>query len=176
MVNSAERSLSWLVVNTHAHRERLAVENLDRQSFEAYCPQLQKILRTRGVPRVVLRPLFPGYIFVRADPEDKKLWRPILSTYGVRQLVRLGENCPSSIDPRFIAALRTREVEGAVVRPPSPYQVGQDIRIAGGPFDGLVATILQIDDKERLVVLMDLLGQAVRSRIHSHQVRPAGVN
>lgn len=161
---------AWLVVNTHPHREKLALENLHRQDFTAYCPQVRRQLRARTGPRDVLRPLFPSYVFVRVS-RDKTLWRPVLSTYGVRHVVRFGDAVPY-LDPRFVDTLRSREVNGAVVKPPLPYVAGQEIRIAGGAFDGIVARILEVGDNDRLVILMDLLGQSVRARIHADQVSP----
>lgn len=160
----------WLVVNTHAHREKLVLENLDRQNFGTYCPLVRKQLRARGSRREVLRPLFPSYVFVRVAP-DKSQWRPVLSTYGVRKVVRFGDATPY-LDARFIETLQAREIDGAVVKPRAPYAPGQDVRIAAGPFDGLVARIIDVRENDRLVILMDLLGQSVRGRIHADLVSP----
>lgn len=167
---TAAASQPWLVVNTQPHREKLAIENLERQDFTTYCPLTRKRLRARTGPRDVLRPLFPSYVFVRAHA-DKAHWRPVLSTYGVRKLVRFGEEV-AYLDARFVEALRAREVEGAIVKPPVPFVPGQDIRITAGPLDGLVAKILEVKSQDRLVILMDLLGQSVRGRVHAHQVTP----
>jgi len=158
----------WLVVNTHAHREKLALENLERQSFSAYCPLIRKQLRGRTGRREVLRPLFPSYVFVRVT-SDKSQWRPVLSTYGVRRVVRFGDAVPY-LESRFVETLREREVDGAVVKPREPYVPGQDIRIVSGPFDGLVAKIIDVRENDRLVILMDLLGQSVKGHVRAHQV------
>ena len=162
-------AFGWIVVKTHPNREPFAMGNLVRQKFEVYCPQVRKTLTARGVRREVLRPLFANYLFVRA-PLGPLLWRPVLSTYGVRQVVHFGDHIPS-LDARFIDALRDREVDGAIVKPPSPFEVGEQIGISGGPFDGLVARIIEISSNDRLTILMDLLGQSVRGRIHAGQVR-----
>ena len=161
----------WAVVNTHPHREQIALENLQRQDFTAYCPMLRR--RRSHARRVtsVLRPLFPGYLFVSTGTNFGR-WRPILSTYGVRSIVRSGQNI-SCIDHAFIATLRGREVDGAIVRPLMPYQVGQSVKIADGPFDGLVATVIEMDEKERLVVLLDLMNRSTKVSLGSHQVTAA---
>lgn len=161
----------WVVINTHPHCEGRAAENLQRQTFETYCPMVRK--RRSHARRVddVLRPLFPSYLFVRLDDLGQR-WRPMLSTYGVRTLVRCGDE-PSLIDGRFIETLKAREVDGAVVRPAVPYQVGQTVQMAGGPFDGILATILAIDEQDRLVVLLDFMQRAVRTRVESRSVSPA---
>lgn len=161
----------WVVINTHPHREHLAVENLQRQQFETYCPVVQKRRSHARRVEMVLRPLFPSYLFVRDNTELGR-WRPIQSTYGVRTIVRAGEEL-SFIDHAFIASLRAREVDGAIVRPPSPYHVGQKVQIATGAFDGLVATIIEMDEKDRLVLLLDMMKRGIRVTLKSEGVRPA---
>ena len=159
----------WAVVNTQPHREHIAFENLQRQDFCAYCPLIK--MRRSHARRVteVLRPLFPGYLFVKIRP-DLQRWRPILSTYGVRTLVRCGEG-PSLIDDAFVQSLKAREVDGVIVRPSSPYRVGQQVRMTGA-FGGLVATIIECDERERLTVLMQLLSRTVKVTIDACQISP----
>ncbi len=160
----------WAVVNTQPHREHIAVENLQRQDFIPYCPLIQR--RRRHARRVmdVLRPLFPGYLFVKVNP-DRERWRPMLSTLGVRSIVRCGGEV-SLLEDGFIQAIRAREVDGVVSRPQSPYQVGQEVRRNGGAFDGLVGTIIELHERERLTVLMQMLGGAVKVRLNEGQLSP----
>ena len=161
----------WIVINTHPHREHLALENLHRQRFDAYCPMLRK--RRSHARRIdtVLRPLFPNYLFVRATAGQAR-WRPILSTYGVRTVVRAGDEL-SFLDDDFIGCLKAREIDGAIVRPPIPYRIGQQVQIATGPFDGLVATIIDMDEKDRLVVLLGLMNRGIKVQLSSEWVTPA---
>jgi transcriptional antiterminator RfaH len=147
------RSTRWVVVNTHAHRELLALENLARQKFKVYCPMLRKCVRHARRSQDVLRPLFPGYLFaeVNLDPQH---WRPIRSTLGVRTLAPSGDR-PGFLDESFIESLKAREIDGAI--PASPYQPDQKGCVASGAFDGVLATILEMEEKDRITVLMDLL-------------------
>lgn len=158
----------WVVVNTHPHREHIAIENLVRQEFTAYCPMMRRRIRHARKTQDVLRPLFPGYVFVQVD-EARQRWRPILSTMGVRSLVRFGDKI-STIDRGFIASLKSREIDGAIARPEAGFTVGQQVKFAGGPFDGVVATIVAMDEKDRLTVLMDLLRQSVTVRVEAGAV------
>ena len=158
-----EGARQWMVVNTQPHRERFALENLDRQDFTSYCPMLQKTVRHARKARNVLRPMFPGYVFVEVDLEHQR-WQSILSTYGVRSVVRCGDE-PSFLTRDFIASLKVREVDGVIVRPQSRYTIGQKVRFSGGAFDNLIATIIDMDEKDRLVVLMDLLNSRVKVKV-----------
>jgi transcriptional antiterminator RfaH len=161
----------WIVINTNPHRERLVLENLWRQALNAYCPMIRKHRSHARRVDSVLRPLFPGYLFVQANA-DLKRWQPLQSTHGVRTVVRTGDE-PSFIADAFIAGLRTREVDGAIVRPPTPYQVGQEVRIAGGPFDGFIATILDLDEKDRMLVLLDVMHRGIKIKLNGAMVTPA---
>jgi transcriptional antiterminator RfaH len=163
------RSSKWIAVNTHPHKENFAVENLLRQNFMAYCPLMRKRIRHARRSQDVLRPLFPSYIFVQADVQH---WRPIFSTFGVRSVITCGSE-PSYLDDVFIRSLKVREVDGAIVRPDAPYSLGQQVRVSGGPFDGLVATIIEMNEKDRLVVLLNLLNRPVKVKLEANHVAAA---
>lgn len=166
---AAVQTVRWVAVNTHPHRELFALENLSRQGFTPYCPMIKRRIRHARRTKDVLRPLFPGYLFTLID-FDRSLWRQILSTFGVRELVRCGDR-PSFVDDALIASLKAREVDGVIAKPARPYRVGQQVRMSAGPFEGLVATIIEMDEKDRLTVLMDLLKQSVRVKVTAPDFR-----
>lgn len=159
----------WVAINTHPHREHIALAHLGRQNFAVYCPMERRRIRHARRTADVTRPLFPGYIFAAVAP-DLAVWRPMLSTHGVRHLIRTGDR-PAFLDDALIRALRAREIDGIIARPRTPYTLGQQVRLNGGPFDGLVATIIEMDDRDRLVLLMSLLNQNVRLKLTADDVR-----
>lgn len=158
----------WVVVNTHPHKEAIAIENLERQDFRTYCPQILRRIRHARREHDVLRPLFPSYVFVQADVVRHR-WRVISSTFGVRTLISCGDQL-SFLHDDFIRGLRAREIDGAIVRPEHPYMVGQQVKMSGGAFDGLVATIIEMNEKDRLIVLMDLLNRPVKVKVNANNV------
>lgn len=158
----------WAVLNTHPHREQVVLQHLERQDFIAYCPMIRR--RCSHARRVsdVLRPMFPGYVFVKVGLQR---WRPLSSTIGVRSVVCCGDG-PALIDDGFVQSLRAREIDGVISKPEAPFQVGQQVKLAGGAFDGLVATIIDMHERDRLTVLMDLLNRPVKVRIEETQIAP----
>jgi transcriptional antiterminator RfaH len=161
----------WAVVNTHAHREGIALQNLKRQNFIAYCPMIRRPRSCGRRITTVLRPLFPSYLFVSTGSNSGR-WKPVLSTYGVRSVVRNGQKI-AVIDDEFIAHLRAREVDGVIVRPSEPYRIGQSVAIAEGPFGGLTATIIDMNENDRIVVLLDLMNRSTSVTLSIHQVTGA---
>jgi transcriptional antiterminator RfaH len=68
--------------------------------------------------------------------------------------------------------MRAREMDGVVSRPESPYRIGQEVRVSGGALDGLVATIVEMHEPDRLTVLMQLLNRAVNVNLDEGQISP----
>jgi transcriptional antiterminator RfaH len=163
-----ETAGGWAVVNSQPNCERLALDNLVRQEFNVYCPMARTRVKHARRSRDILRPLFPCYLFVHLAPQTQR-WRPIMSTFGVRMLVRFGEQ-PALIADDFIQELKLHEIDGEIVHPAKSYKVGQRVEVANGSFSGLVGTIIKMDDKDRLVVLMNLLSRQVKVQLAAGMV------
>lgn len=161
----------WVAVAAHPHKERVALDNLARQGFPTYCPMLRVRVRHARKSQDLLRPLFPGYLFASVEP-DQHRWRPILSTLGVRSLVRSGDR-PSYLPDAFVRSLQAREVDGAIARPAVPFQVGQPVRLTSGSFAGLIATIIEMHERDRLVVLLGLLNRPVKVSVEASMLTDA---
>lgn len=164
---------TWVAASTHAHKEPLAITNLERQGFHAYCPMVKRRVRHARKLREVLRPLFPGYVFIRIDL-NRDQWRPIMSTIGVRNLIRFGDRL-GVLPAAFVESLLARESDGAITLLPAKteYRPGEKVRLREGPFEGLVATVLTASDCDRLLLLMDLLKRSVRVKVSIEDVIPA---
>ena len=89
----------------------------------------------------------------------------------MRNIVRTGEEL-SFVEGDFIASLKAREIDGAIVRPEHPYRIGQRVEITSGPFDRIVATIIDMDEKDRLVVLLDMMNRAIKVKVDGASVAP----
>ena len=158
----------WIVVNCQPHKESVALEHLSRQAFTCYCPMIRRQVRHARRTYYSVRPLFPNYVFVALD-FGRQSWRSLLSTRGVRSVVSCGE-APSTLRSEIIEQLRAREIDGAITRPTAPFRIGQRVGIVRGALDGLVATIVDLDEKDRIVVLLDLLNRPVRVSVKSESL------
>jgi len=158
----------WLVLATHPNREAQAIENLRRQGFSIYCPMILKHIRHARRAHDAQRPLFAGYVFVE-EPDKQQQWRPLLSTFGVRMVVMSGEK-PAKLPTGFIEGLKAREVEGSICIAETPFEIGQKVTIKGGAFDGLIAQIIEMRAKDRVLVLLDLLNRQTRVQIDANRL------
>lgn len=163
----------WYVVHTHANAEARALGNLQRQGFTAYMPRYAKHRRHAGRVELVHRPLFPRYLFVWLDVLHRS-WRPVLSTIGVSDLVRQGDS-PVPVPQDAIAEIRRREADGSFspIGALRSLDAGQPVRVTSGAFAELVGRFVAMTDKERVFVLLDLLGRQVRIEVPIDAVAPA---
>jgi len=152
----------WYVVQTHINGEAKAASNLERQGFGVYFPRYLKRRSHARKVDTVARPLFPRYLFVAIDLATQR-WRSIQSTIGVSHLVSRGGS-PASITDGVIEALKQREDEGGFIRLERRvrFSRGDKVRVLEGAFIDSLALVEDIDDRDRVAILLDFLGRKVR--------------
>jgi transcriptional antiterminator RfaH len=162
----------WYVAVTQLHGEARAEENLVRQGFPVYLPRYRRTRRHARKTDVVLRPLFPRYLFVGLDLTRDR-WRSVQSTFGVQGLVFSGEH-PGAIPAAVVDAIREREGEDGLVQMGAPaIPGGTRIRILDGIFEDTVGVFERVADKQRVAVLLQLLGREVLALLPNESVAAA---
>ena len=162
----------WYVVRTKTGAEERAVWHLKNQGFEAYLPRYRKQIRHARKTQTVLRPLFPGYVFVSMDI-GKQRWRAINGTMGVISLVQFGDE-PRPIPAAMVDAIRMREDgAGAIDVAPAGLKKGDRVRVREGAFAEYTALLEEVSDQKRVVLLLDLMGRAVRLSVPAESLAKA---
>ena len=146
----------WSACRLAPHRENLALHYLEEVAgFTVYHPRLRD-RRIRHGRRVELRPaLFPGYAFVliRLQQWYAARWAP-----GMLGLIMDGVG-PAKAPDAVIAKIRRREVDGLIeLAPPPPLRRGARVRILRGPFSGHLAIFSDMRPRQRVEILLQLLG------------------
>jgi transcription antitermination factor NusG len=145
----------WYVIYTKPQKEDLAQFHLKLKNLEPFFPRLLLPVFSRRQKRVV--PLFPNYLFVRIDIEkqyDYVRWSP-----GVKCFVSFNDT-PVPLEEGVAEYFIHRANADGIIRARSDLTVGQEIRICGGPFDGVLGMIERTPDaKGRVKILMTLLSR-----------------
>ena len=160
---------NWYLIHTKIRQERLALENLERQSFECFLPLIRVEKLRRSALVVVEEPLFPRYLFIRLDSgTDAPSWSPIRSTLGVSRLVTFGQT-PAKIDDSLMAVLQAHSANTDVqLRHFSP---GEAVTVTNGPFVGLEAVYQMTDGEGRVMVLLNILSKPVQLSIEPASIK-----
>jgi transcriptional antiterminator RfaH len=165
--------IRWYAVYTQPHAETKALENLLRQGYAAYLPRYRTWISHARRRRMVLRPLFPRYLFAGVERSSMR-WRPMLSTTGVTDVIRTADE-PIPVPPEIITAVRERENVGAFDRlePRHSLRLGELVRVTTGAFEDMVGRLVELRDQDRVVVLLELLGRVVRAQLSAGAVEAA---
>ena len=164
---------AWYVVQTQARAECKAIAHLERQGFATYLPRYRKHRRHARRVDVVAAPLFPRYLFVEIDMAVQR-WRSIYSTIGVSRLICIGD-VPTPAPAHVVAMLKGREDAAGFIqldRQPS-FRVGDKVRVVEGLFSDCLGLYDGMPDRDRVAVLLDLLGRKVRVLLDAEAVAAA---
>jgi transcription antitermination factor NusG len=168
----ASDSLSWVCARTRPGKEFRVADDLQHLGYQTFAPHGVRIYRNarlhgtnsrRGV-REVCYPVFGSYVFVgRRDDqwftrdEHVHIWA-ILDNAGAR-----------TVPAEFIAMASKMWAYGAwdARRKPSPFKVGQSVRVNEGPFLGLAGLVKSLPSELQAIVAFPLFGGLVDTRIDS---------
>jgi transcriptional antiterminator RfaH len=162
--------INWYAVYTQPHSEAKALEHLLRQGYSGYLPRYRTRVSHARRRQIVLRPLFPRYLFAGLDRTSMR-WRPILSTFGVTDVVRTGDE-PIPVPLEIVTTIREREDLGAFDRvdPRHSLKIGELVRVTAGALEDMVGRLMELRDQDRVVVLLELLGRDVRAEFRTEAV------
>ncbi|MDE3080197.1 MAG: transcriptional activator RfaH [Paracoccaceae bacterium] len=151
----------WYAAQLRPNGLNMALRGLARQGFELFLPKIRS--NPKRVAGTVLPwvPLFPGYLFVRFDPE-RPAWRAINSTRGVTRLLGHAETGPRPVPAGLVEALQLRCNENGLLTTVEDLAPGDRVRLLTGPFSDLVAEIEAIAPDRRIWLLLDLMGRKTR--------------
>jgi transcription antitermination factor NusG len=148
----------WACARLEPHRERLALHCLGLAGFETYLPRLREWRRSHGRRIETRPPLFPGYAFFVVEAQ----WHAARWSIGVIGLIMDGLR-PARVSDSVISEIRARESNGLVELPRRDgLKAGDRVRVVAGALSGQLGLYQEQRAHERVLVLLSLLGAAVR--------------
>lgn len=160
---------SWIVAKIKPSQDKIAFLNLGRQEFDFFQPNFKTVSKSRNQFREIIKPVFPGYIFIAVNLEDDK-WPRINNTRGISNIISFGNQVPI-ISCKLIKELKYRFSPDDINKEHHSLKIGMNIKINNGPFAELVAKIDEINSDRRVWILLNILGSQTRVSIKSFDLR-----
>jgi len=157
----------WYAVQAQPAREHIALQHLERQGFESFCPVQMRARRIGRHTATRLHPFFPGYLFVRLDVERQR-WRSVNGTTGVLRLIGCSESGrarPAPLPEGLVERLKALSSANGELLFRDELNPGDKVRVVRGPFERLCGVLERAGDHERVTILLDILSTEVRVRI-----------
>jgi len=169
--NPFTRPGRWFVVHTQSGYEKKVKQNLEARIssmnaedaiYEVVIPMEDYVDLRNGKRVVAQRKMFPGYLLVRSELDDKA-WFVIRNTPGVTGFVGQGAK-PSPLPRRDVEAFLMPKDSGEQVttrsKPRMEYEVGETVRVKEGPFADFSGEVIEInEDQLKLKVLVNIFGR-----------------
>ncbi|HEY7091391.1 MAG TPA: transcription termination/antitermination NusG family protein [Tepidisphaeraceae bacterium] len=145
----------WFVLRTRARQEKILAADLGARKIGCFLPLL-RVHRTYCGRRIQVElPMFPCYMFLRGSVDD---------TYYADRSGRVAQIIPVTDQHRldFELSSLARVLESDTQLDPFPYlKKGMKVIITAGPLKGLQGLIEDKTRKQRLILQIEALGQAV---------------
>jgi transcriptional antiterminator RfaH len=145
----------WIVATTKPNKEKLAYVNLIRQGFSVFLPKIKKITTVFSSSNILLKPLFPGYIFIDIS---KVNWVKINSTYGVKEVLAIDGN-PLYVPEKILNLIKSKCDKNDVYQKKFYLKKGEKVRLNKGQNLTLDCVFDEFIDFKRSSILVKLLNQ-----------------
>jgi transcription antitermination factor NusG len=166
--NPDTRTAHWYALYTTARHEKVVARQLQERRVETFLPLYRRWHRWKDRRKQVELALFPSYVFVRIE-EDNKL--RVLKVPGAVSVVSFNGKM-AVLPERDIDALRNA-LENQVYAEPCPYlRVGRKVRVVKGPIAGAEGILLRKKDKCRVVISMNALMRSVAVEVDGADLEP----
>ena len=164
---------AWFCVKSRPRQEAVAERNLrSLGEVEVVLPRLRRTRRGHDKNKVVVEPLFPGYLFLRFDPAE--LTASVRGTRGVLHLVTQGGRAVE-VAPKVIADLLALGPDATLSLLDEEPQVGGKVRIIRGIFAGSEGEVIRLHGpQKRIAVLLELLGSEKPVELSAEDVEKMG--
>lgn len=164
-------NLYWYGIHVRSRHEFRVLERLNKSGTNAFLPVVERLSNWKDRKKMVVFPLFPGYLFVNI----KKSYIEMLAVLKIKGVVRFLGIVPGEPEPvpeDQIVYLK-RLVESKESLDPYPYlKKGQRVRIKRGALAGVEGILVERTGHHILVLSVDILRQGVSLKIDALQVEP----
>lgn len=161
----ASRGL-WHVLHTKSRQEKAVAADLAAMNIGHYLPLIRQVRYHGDRKALVEVPLFPGYVFLRGCMDE---------AYQADRTKRIANIIRVASQERLDWELRNLHfaLSGGATLDPYPYlKKGVRVEVRSGPFRGLQGIIEDRENPERIVLQVDMLGQAVAMEINGALLDP----
>lgn len=154
----------WAVIRTKTGLEKFALEQIKsaKHDAEVFLPRMKE------THSPILKPLFPGYLFVRIDHE----WGYLMNCPGVQEVLRTGKRPHRCSDKVMKALIREQGKDGYIDMSPRIFhpQVGDVVKIKVGLFKDFLGRYKSNVADHRIIAAVGFLGREYEVELREREI------
>lgn len=155
---------TWWVAHTKSRNEKALAWQMLQKKISYFLPMSKKITKKSGRTFRSMLPLFTGYVFFCGD-EQARL--EVLKTNRVANIIEVSNQAGFVGD---IEPIETLLKHGQTLTPHNYIRAGQKCRVIAGALMGTEAIVEKTSQGARLILQIDMLGQATSVEIDSDMI------
>jgi len=163
-IQISEFTGTWRVAHTKSRNEKALAWQMQKKDISYFLPMTKKVYRRKGRTFRSLLPLFTGYVFFCGDDDDRV---EVLRTNRVANIIEVTDQS------QLVAELTPIQLaldEGEQLLPHKYIKAGQRCRVIAGPLIGTEGVVTRAGERMRLVLQVDILGQATSVEIATDMI------
>jgi transcription antitermination factor NusG len=152
----AKDQLKWFVAYTMPRTEKKVAEGISARGIETFLPLYKVIRQWSDRKKRMELPLFPNYLFVKADEISRLGLFPIK---GLIRFVSVGQR-PVTIKEEEIETIKRVIKEEYEIAPEQFFSPGTPVKITRGQFAGLQGVVVRNNGRTRFVIRLHSIMRA----------------
>jgi len=153
-----DQNYRWYPVYTHSRAEKKAYEELNRKNILAYLPLKKTVKQWSDRKKIVEEPLIKSYLFVHISAKE---YAEVLMTNGIARFIYFSGKIASIPDQQIndLKLLLATDADLEVI----DYDIkpGERVLIKAGPFKGIIAELVSVQNKQRIVLRLQNMDYAI---------------
>lgn len=159
----------WNVVYTSSRQEKKVAQKLQENNIENYLPLIKVLNQWSDRKKIVEKPLFNGYVFVR----ESKNFEEILKTTGVVAFLKYNKK-NAIVRQHEIDTIKSLIQYGydiTAFNKTESIEIGEKVMISDGPLKGQVGELFSKNDSKWFVIHFENFGNSLQIKIPSNLLK-----
>jgi len=163
---------AWFAVRTLSRHEKKVAAQLSENGIRYFLPMATGKHKWSDREKMVLAPLFPGYVFVRIVPTAEARVA-VLRNSGVASFV-MQAGAPAAIPAEQIEGVRMLVEARKPCAQHEYIAAGQRVRVRGGSMSGIEGVLVASNKGRTLVLSIEAIGKSVAIEVCGYELEEVG--
>ncbi|GAA4197106.1 UpxY family transcription antiterminator [Pedobacter jeongneungensis] len=153
-----DQNYRWYPVYTRSRAEKKAHEELNRKGILSYLPLKKTVKQWSDRKKIVEEPLIKSYLFAYISAKE---YAEVLMTNGVARFIYFSSQIAPIPDQQIndLKLLLATDTDLELI----DYDIkpGERVLIKAGPFKGIIAELVSIQNKQRIILRLQNMGYSI---------------